>query len=191
MLLPVRVPCSTGATRPTVASAVRVSILAVLFAGGVLLAGAITAVAQETTTATTPTVETTTEPTTVITTATVERTTTRRIIPTGITTSPSESGNETPAWVWVLLGILAVGLVALIVLLARRGGGGGGGGAVPVEERGRRLDTAVRSWTGQGWALESQSADSAVLLRGGERLLVSVDQAGRVTTLPLPSQRED
>src|SRR5262245_47670114 len=189
MLLPVRVPCSTGATRPTVASAVRVSILAVLFAGGVLLAGAITAVAQETTTATTPTVETTTEPTTVITTATVEQTTTRRIVPTGITTSASSSSDETPAWVWVLLGILAVGLVALIVLLARRGGGSGG--AVPVGERDRRLDTAVRSWTAQGWALESQSADSAVLLRGGERLLVSVDQAGRVTTLPLPSQRED
>jgi hypothetical protein len=190
MLVAVRLPRSTAATHLTLASALRVSILAVLFAAGVLLAGAISAGAQETTTATTTTVETTTEPTTVITTATVERTTTRRIVPTGITTSESNSSNETPAWVWVLLGILAVGLVALIVLLARRGGGGGGGGTVPLEERDRRLDTAVRSWTAQGWGLESQSADSAVLLRGGERLLVNVDQAGRVTTLPLPSQRE-
>jgi hypothetical protein len=124
----------------------------------------------------------------VITTAPVEQTTTRRIVPTGITTSASSSGDETPAWVWVLLGILAVGLVALIVLLARRGDGGG---TVPLEERGRRLDTAVRSWTAQGWALESQSADSAVLLRGGERLLVSVDQSGRVSTLPLPNRTEE
>jgi hypothetical protein len=189
MLVAVRLPRPAAATHLTLASAVRVSILAVLFAAGVLLAGAISAGAQETTTATTTTAETTTEPTTVITTATVERTTTRRIVPTGITTSESSSTNETPAWVWVLLGILAVGLVALIVLLARRGGGGGGS-TVPLEERDRRLDTAVRSWTAQGWALESQSADSAVLLRGGERLLISVDQAGRVTTLPLPSQRE-
>lgn len=155
-----------------------------LFAAGVLMAIGAGAQTTETTTATTTTVETTTTPGTTLVT-TVEQTTTRRIIPTGITTSASSSGDETPTWVWVLLGILAVGLIALIALLARRGGGGGG---VPAEERVRRLDAAVGSWTAQGWALESQSADSAVLLRGGERLLVSVDQSGRVTTQPLPSR---
>jgi hypothetical protein len=40
----------------------------------------------------------------------------------------------------------------------------------------------------QGWALESQSADSAVLRRGGELMVVSVDEAGHVSTRPLPSQ---
>lgn len=168
-------------------TALKISALAGLMAAGVLLAGAIGAGAQETTTATTTTLETTTTPgTTVVTTATVERTTTRRIVPTGITTS-SSSSSETPAWVWVLLGILAVGLVVLIVLLARRGGGGG---TAPIEERSRRLDTAIAGWTAQGWALESQAADSAVLVRGGERLLVNVDQSGRVSTLPLPDRKE-
>jgi hypothetical protein len=172
----------TASTRLAVARVLKVSGLAVLFAAGVLMAIGAGAQTTETTTATTTAVETTTTPgTTVVT--TVEQTTTRRIVPTGITTSASSSGDETPTWVWVLLGILAVGLIALIALLARRGGGG-----VPADERVRRLDAAVGSWTAQGWALESQSADSAVLLRGGERLLVSVDQSGRVTTQPLPSR---
>jgi hypothetical protein len=84
--------------------------------------------------------------------------------------------------VWVLLGILAVALVIVVVLLARRPSGGGG---VPPVERRRRLDGAVASWTAQGWGLESQSTDSAVLQRGGERMIVSVDPAGQVTTRPL------
>ena len=172
----------TASTRLAVARALKVSGLAVVFAAGVLLSIGAGAQTTETTTATTTTVETTTAPgTTVVTTA--EQTTTRRIVPTGITTSASSSSNETPTWVWVLLGILAVAVIALVALLARRGGGG-----VPAEERVRRLDAAVGSWTAQGWALESQSADSAVLLRGSERLLVSIDQAGRVTTQPLPSR---
>jgi hypothetical protein len=39
----------------------------------------------------------------------------------------------------------------------------------------------------QGWALDSQSADSAVLRRGTELMLVSVDDAGHVSTRPLQS----
>ena len=83
----------------------------------------------------------------------------------------------------MLLGILAGGLILLIVLLARRGGGG----KVSTEERRRRLDGAVATWTAQGWALDSQSADSAVLRRGSELMLVSVDDAGHVSTRPLQS----
>jgi hypothetical protein len=85
----------------------------------------------------------------------------------------------------VVLGILAVGLVVLAaLLLARRGGRG----AVPPEERRQRLDRAASSWAAQGWALESQTGDSAVLRRGGELLLVSVDEAGHVSSRPLPGQ---
>jgi hypothetical protein len=80
----------------------------------------------------------------------------------------------------VLLVILAVGLVALIVLLARRGRGGG----APAGQRQRQLETAVASWTAQGWAIESQTAESAVLRRGDEAMLISVDQAGHVSTRP-------
>ena len=92
--------------------------------------------------------------------------------------------DDTPTWVWVLLGVLALGVVVLlVVVLSRRGGGGG----VSVEERQRRLDGAVGSWVAQGWAVESQTADSAVLRRGGDLMLVSVDQAGHVSTQPLPA----
>jgi hypothetical protein len=84
----------------------------------------------------------------------------------------------------VLLGILAVGLAVVIFLLAAHSGGGGGTAPSPEELR-RRLDVAVASWTGQGWAVESQTADSAILRRGGEGLVVSVDHGGHVSTRPL------
>jgi len=99
------------------------------------------------------------------------------------TTTSSSSGNGTAAWIWVLIGILGAALIIVIVLLARRGGGA----KVPPEERRRRLDGAVATWAAQGWGLESQSADSAVLRRGDELMLVSVDDAGHVSTRPLAS----
>jgi hypothetical protein len=177
---------------------VKASALAVLFVAGALLAGAIATRggAQDTTTATTVEVQTatvtTTEPATTevrteVRTETLRQTTTRRVLvpqTLGTTTAESTSGNGTPTWVWVLLGILAVGLVVLIVLLATRRGGG----AVPPPERRRRLDGAVGTWASQGWALQSQSADSAVLQRGGELMLVSVDDAGHVSTRPVTGQ---
>jgi hypothetical protein len=55
------------------------------------------------------------------------------------------------------------------------------------EERRRHVDAAVASWAAQGWAIESQTAESAVLRRGREAMLVNVDQSGHVTTRPLPS----
>lgn len=146
---------------------------------GVLLATAVVGSVQA---AGTTTTETASEPTTVFTTETVQQTTTRQIIlPSPTTTSSSSSSSETPAWVWVLLAILAVALVIVIALLAHRGGRDSG---VSAAERRRRLDGAVAGWTAQGWALESQSADSAVLQRMAERMLVSVDGAGHVSTQP-------
>jgi hypothetical protein len=147
-----------------------------------------TTAAADTTTESTPTTEATettsevvTEPSSIVTT-TVQITTTRLVpLPTGTTTSSgSEDGTED--WVWVLIAILAAGLIALIGLLARRGRGGG---AMPAEERRRHLDAAVASWTGQGWAIESETADTVVLRRDAEAMLVSVDRAGHVSTSPL------
>jgi hypothetical protein len=175
--------------------ALRISSGVVLFAAGALIAGAIATgghaadtTTTETTTETTTAVETTTAPaTTEITTATVEQTTTRRVVvpPPTTTTTGSSSSSSTPTWVWVVLGILAVGLVVLAALLLGRRGGRG---AVPPAERRQRLDRAASSWAAQGWALESQTGDSAVLRRGSELLLVSVDEAGHVSSRPLPSQ---
>jgi hypothetical protein len=172
-----------------VLKAVRLSGLAVLFAAGVLLAGMITAGGQAalpTATEQITITETTTAPaTTVTTTTTVQQTTTERVtVPTpGTTTSASDTDDGTPGWVWVVIGVLALGLIVLLVLLlARRGGG-----AVPDEERQRRLDSAVGSWTMQGWAIDNQTADSALLRRGNELMHVSVDPAGHITTRPLPT----
>jgi hypothetical protein len=161
-----------GVRRP-----LQVAGLAACLIAGILAA---TALGGGTTTTETTT-ETVSEPTTVLTTATVEQTTTRQIIvPRTTSTSSTESSSETPTWVWVLLAILAVALVVTIVLLATRGGS-----SVAPEERRRRLEGAVASWTTQGWAVESQSGDSAILRRAGERMNVSVDSAGQVFTQPL------
>jgi hypothetical protein len=191
-----------------VRTVVRVSALAALFVAGLTFAAAVasgggvanptttttTTAGTEATTTTTTTETTTTETTTTTTpvtsieTTTVEHTTTRVLpLPGNLTTTTPTSGTDegTAAWVWVLIAILAVGLVALIVLLARRGDGGSAAG-VPVDARRRQLDAAVGSWFAQGWAIESQTADSAVLRRGAEAMLVSVDEAGHVSTRPLP-----
>lgn len=160
----------------------KLSALAALFVAGFLASAVIVSGGRaQVLTSTETTIETTTLPGT---TETVEQTTTRRVI---VPTSTTESGsdvNDTPTWVWVLLGVLALGVVVLLVVaLSRRGGGGG----VSVEERQRRLDGAVGSWVAQGWAVESQTADSAVLRRGGDLMLVSVDQGGHVSTKPMPA----
>jgi hypothetical protein len=56
---------------------------------------------------------------------------------------------------------------------------------VPLEQRQRQLRGAVNSWVAQGWAVESESADSAVLRRGSERMLITVDAAGQLGSRPL------
>ena len=158
--------------------------LAACFAAGITAAGllAVGGRAADTTTAVTTTVpaDTSQESTTVTiaTTTTVERVTTQATVPTS--TAAESSDNSTPVWVWVLLAILAIVLAAAIVLLARRGGHG----PLSSEERGRRLDHAVGTWAAQGWAVETQTLDSAVLQRAGERMIVAVDASGQITTRP-------
>jgi hypothetical protein len=163
----------------------KIVALAALLTGGILLGvglgtGGAQLVTTETTTTTVPT--TTTAPgTTVVTTE--QQTTTRRVPVPATTTSSSSSTDNVPTWVWVVLGILAVAVIGLVIALAIRGGGGGG--AVPPAERRRRLDGAVASWAAQGWALENQTGDSAVLRRGGDAMVISVDPAGQISTRPL------
>ena len=98
-----------------------------------------------------------------------------------VVTSESTSSSETPWWVWALVGIGVAGLVALVVWLIRRRHGS----EIGADERQQRLFTAVSSRTSQGWTLESESTGSAVLSRGGERVLVAVDAQGRLTSTAL------
>jgi hypothetical protein len=185
--------------------------LAALFAAGVLAAGvaATVGVAQtvetttetvhETTTVTrtetvthpptttvreTTTVQqTTTAPaTTVVTTSTVAPTTTAPAT-TATTTPTASTSSGTPTWVWVLLALLAAAVIGLaVVLFTRRGA------AIPDSERRQRLQGAVTGWTGQGWALVDQTADTALLQRGDERMTVSVDRAGQVSARSMTAQ---
>jgi hypothetical protein len=158
--------------------------IAALFAAGLLLAGglAATGVADVTTTETVPVTttlaETTTAPASTVV-STVEQTTTRRVVvPTTGTTSSTSSASTTPTWVWVVLGILAAGVIGLIVaLLTRRG--------ISAVERQRRLDAAVASWAAQGWVLDSQTAGSAILRRGPDLMVVSIDDKGLTNARPL------
>lgn len=157
--------------------------LVALFAAGLLLAGglAATGVADITTTETLPVTttveETTTAPATTVAT-TVEQTTT--LAPTTSTTTSSSSSSSTPTWAWVVLGILAAGVIGLLVALFT-----GGRGGISGEERQRRLDAAVASWATQGWALESQTPGSAILRRGPDLMVVSIDDHGQINTRPL------
>jgi hypothetical protein len=159
--------------------------LLALFAAGLLLAGGVTAVgaADVTTTATisaTTTIEeTTTAPATTV--ITTEEQTTTLTPSTPTTTASSNSSSSTPTWVWVVLGILAAGVIGLLVALFSRRGG------ISDEERQRRLDAAVASWTSQGWALDSQTPGSTILRRGSELMVVSIDDHGQISTKPLAS----
>jgi hypothetical protein len=146
--------------------------IAALFAAGLLLAGGLAA--------TTTLAETTTAPASTVV-STVEQTTTRRIVPTTGTTSSTSSASTTPTWVWVVLGILAAAVIGLIVALLTRHGG------LSAVERQRRLDAAVASWAAQGWVLDSQTAGSAILRRGPDLMVVSIDDKGLTNARPLAS----
>lgn len=164
----------------------KIAGLAVLFAAGALLAG--TALADTTTTTMETTTEqatTTVEPTTTVVTTTVQQTTTRNVIVPGslTTTAANESETTTDWWVWVLVGLGIFVLIALIFFAAR-----GHDDSISAQERRRRLDGAVMGWAAQGWALQSQTGESAVVRRGAELMLISVDKAGHVTTQPLGPQ---
>jgi hypothetical protein len=163
----------------------KVAGLSAVAVAGVLLAVALPAQGQTETTTEVSTVESTvvtTVESTAVVTNTVEQTTTRQIlVPTSpATTAESSSDNGTAPWIWVLLAILGVGLIVFAILLARRGGAH----TVSPDERRRRLDNAVGSWVAQGWAIESQDAESAVLRRVDDLVLVHVDAAGHVSARP-------
>lgn len=98
------------------------------------------------------------------------------------TTAQSTSSGETPTWAWLLIAALGVGVVALaVVLLNRRHGSA----ELPLEQRRQAVAAAAGSWVAQGWAIESQTDESAILQRDGQRMVLSVDARGHVTSSPL------
>jgi hypothetical protein len=108
---------------------------------------------------------------------TVNQATTVVTVATSSSTVAAQTSEETPAWVWVVATIFCGVVVGLIVLLIRRHPH-----QVSAEERRRLLAATVATWTGAGWAIESQTGESAVVVRDGERTLIAVDGAGQVTS---------
>ena len=159
----------------------KVAALAALFAAGLLAAATFAGAETTTTTETTTEISTTTDTTTQATTDTVEQTTTRTVpLPAQTTTVSESSVSNTPAWVWIILALLAAGVIGLLIALFGRRDP-----TMPLAERRRRLDSAIGTWVAQGWAVESQAGDSAVLRRGSELMLVAVDDAGAISSRPL------
>jgi hypothetical protein len=161
----------------------KVLALAALFAAGVLVAGFTASVgsADTTTTVTVPTTTTQTVSTTAVETTTVQQTTTApatTVVTTATaptTTAAESTSSGTPAWVWALLAVLGAAVIGLLIyVLTRRGA------AIPDHERRLLLRGAIESWTAQGWALLSETADTAVLQHGNDRMTVTVDPAGQV-----------
>ena len=110
---------------------------------------------------------------------TVQQTVQQPVPPPSTTAATSESTSGTPTWVWVVVALAGAGLVALVVGWAR---GRRHRSQLSPEERQQRIFTAVTSWTTQGWVIEQEVGDTAVLSRRGERMLVTVDANGRITT---------
>lgn len=95
------------------------------------------------------------------------------------TTAAASSDTSTDTWLWVLLAlaVVAVAVIAIVALLRRRGGNGVSNG-----ERQQRLDAAVGTWTAQGWSIEREADDGALLANGRSRMLVNVDASGHIST---------
>ncbi|HEU5212076.1 MAG TPA: hypothetical protein VFU10_04845 [Gaiellaceae bacterium] len=165
----------------------RVAALVALFVAGLLAAAALagaettTSTTTETTTQVSTATQTTTETVAHTTTETVAQTTTRTVpLPAQTTTVSETSVDNTPAWIWLLLALLAAGVIGLLIALFGRRDR-----TMPVAERRRRLEGAIGTWVAQGWAVESQMGDSAVLRRGTELMLVAVDDAGGISSRPI------
>jgi hypothetical protein len=97
---------------------------------------------------------------------------------TTATTTAAES--STPAWFWVLVAVGGALLIALLVWLRRRSSHDR-----RLAERQRLVAATVAGWVAQGWAIENQTESSAVIRHDGERILVTVEGDGRVTSRSL------
>ena len=83
-------------------------------------------------------------------------------------------------WLAILVIVLGAGVIAGVVMLVRRPKAAKS--AVTPEGRHARLFDAVQSWIAQGWSVEREENEEAVLAKGAQRMLVAVDAEGRVST---------
>jgi hypothetical protein len=113
-------------------------------------------------------------------TQTLQQTVTSTTVTTPASTAAASS-TALPLWAWIAIAVGAACLVVLLVWLIRRPR------KLGPEERRRLVASAAASWIVQGWAIEQQSDDSAILHRDGQRLLLRVDARGRIVTSVPPA----
>ena len=171
----------------TSARAARWAVVVALFCAGLVAAFATGNAAGElgslTVTTATTTPETTDQQTAPQTTVieTVQQTVTNTHVITKVpsTATAEDASSGTQTWALVVIGIAIVGLIALIGWLASRHKD------LPPEARRRVLADAVAAWVAQGWAPVSQTDSTAVLRRGEEHTVLSVDGRGNISSQPV------
>ncbi len=172
----------------------RWAALAALFCAGVIAAyGGAAVNAAGTSTDPTVSLPTTTAEETSVPATTVQQTTVQLTVTqthTTITSGPgtvvvnppasaTDTSSGTKTWALVAIGAAIVALIALIGWLASRHKD------LPPDARRRVLAQAVAAWVAQGWAPVSQTDSTAVLRRGDEHVVVSVDGRGNISSQPV------
>jgi len=93
----------------------------------------------------------------------------------------TDTSDETKTWALVAIGIAIVIMVGLIGWLASRHKD------LPTEARRRALGQAVAAWVAQGYAPVNQTDTTAVLRRGDEHVVLTVDGRGNISSQPVAS----
>jgi hypothetical protein len=161
--------------------------LAALFCAGLIAAfGSGSGNAAGTTTDDTLTLPTTVPQTTVqqttvqVTLTQTQVTTTSRPGTIVVTQAPTtDTSSSTKTWALVAIGVAIFALIALIAWLASRHKD------LPADARRRMLAQAVAAWVAQGWAPVSQTDTTAILRRGDEQVVLSVDGRGNISSQPV------
>ena len=139
-------------------------------------AAATTTDEQSTTVEQTSVQETTLQETTVQQTVTNTHVVTKQPRTVVVSTATEDTSSGTETWALVLIGVAIVVLVALIAWLASRHKD------ISPDARRRALADAVSAWVAQGWAPVSQTGSTAVLRRGDEHTVLSVDGSGNISS---------
>lgn len=110
--------------------------------------------------------------------------------PSGTTNGEATTdGDGIPAWVWVIVGIAIVAVLLAVFLLGKGRGekvdSQARRGKTPAERQ-EILVAALSGWTSQGWTIESQTSDVAVLKKEGQRRQLRVDEFGALHQQELP-----
>jgi hypothetical protein len=123
-------------------------------------------------------------------TVTVTETTTETATETE--TAASTSRVDLESWHWALL---AAGATAVVLIAFAVGRGSRRQRREPVEKspeaRNQMLLAALSGWIAEGWTIESQSSAEAVVRKGTERRLLTVDVHGALNRSELPAVEAD